>query len=636
MAPHRVFTTGVANPWRATHATPHASSGTETGRRPVVPKPILSPSRRHRTQKKLVGATAVTSYKHTKDFLLSHGLLGREVIDAPTTFHLRNYAIKHGLDLAPLEAQLREEQKLVNDASAKAMSAAAVSKIASREAETAAAAAIAADAAARASQAEDEVDEDEVEYVHAGDASPSDDGSLTLSKRHPSPGRRSVLAQTTARKAAEEAAARRYAADEAAEASRVAGEARRSAIQQLEATAQTLRRERAALLLQACTRRFLQQIVFREAWDSVVTLQKLHRGQIIRSAYRQLEQHIAVLKAGAIFHHINTGGADASHESYVWLASDLRSVCWCNSSESSTGAGGQYAASDALAQLTGELRLEDVRMPALCPPQRPTPNVSSLACNGGRRICFASLHGCYPGCYTLPIQAHELCTHQHTPTASFSDAIQCPPVLCQGVQIVEGAHTVAFEPFEREKDVGRSRPHSAIEITRADLPDLDGRARTVSTVAATSRSRASSRTTPGSLTQALGRQRSSSESLQGDTSRQQGASFARGASFVASLLLRGSSSSSSGSGDRQMARGSACPSGADLPEGPTKVPTLFKERHCMSVICNQGEICLDLIAASTRVRDDWVWALRMLLAHWTMTSSLERVSAQRKMMGELG
>ena len=42
---------------------------------------------------------------------------------------------------------------------------------------------------------------------------------------------------------------------------------------------------------------------------------------------------------------------------------------------------------------------------------------------------------------------------------------------------------------------------------------------------------------------------------------------------------------------------------------------------------------LDLVAADNRVRDEWLWGLRMLLGHWTTTSDLANVHAQRKILG---
>lgn len=54
-------------------------------------------------RKSFQGVVAAASYRKTKEYLLSHGINAREVMDAPTTFHLRNYAAKAGIDLTPLE-----------------------------------------------------------------------------------------------------------------------------------------------------------------------------------------------------------------------------------------------------------------------------------------------------------------------------------------------------------------------------------------------------------------------------------------------------------------------------------------------------------------------------------------------------
>jgi len=55
------------------------------------------------------------------------------------------------------------------------------------------------------------------------------------------------------------------------------------------------------------------------------------------------------------------------------------------------------------------------------------------------------------------------------------------------------------------------------------------------------------------------------------------------------------------------------------------------EQCCLSVVSKKRT--LDLVATSGRVRDDWLWGLRMLLHHWTGTSDLANVHSQRKMLG---
>jgi len=55
------------------------------------------------------------------------------------------------------------------------------------------------------------------------------------------------------------------------------------------------------------------------------------------------------------------------------------------------------------------------------------------------------------------------------------------------------------------------------------------------------------------------------------------------------------------------------------------------ERSCLSLVTEQRT--LDLVAHSNRVRDDWMWGLRMLVIHWTSTSDLANVNNQRRMLG---
>ena len=58
----------------------------------------------------------------------------------------------------------------------------------------------------------------------------------------------------------------------------------------------------------------------------------------------------------------------------------------------------------------------------------------------------------------------------------------------------------------------------------------------------------------------------------------------------------------------------------------------INELCCLSVLSSSRTI--DLVAPSNRVRDDWLWALRMLLVHFNSTSSLKEVATQRRLAGE--
>lgn len=53
--------------------------------------------------------------------------------------------------------------------------------------------------------------------------------------------------------------------------------------------------------------------------------------------------------------------------------------------------------------------------------------------------------------------------------------------------------------------------------------------------------------------------------------------------------------------------------------------------RCLSLIGNDRT--LQLVAPSQRVRDDWMWALRLMVSHWTVESSFQGIRGQREMMG---
>ena len=57
----------------------------------------------------------------------------------------------------------------------------------------------------------------------------------------------------------------------------------------------------------------------------------------------------------------------------------------------------------------------------------------------------------------------------------------------------------------------------------------------------------------------------------------------------------------------------------------------FEEHSCFSLIGMRRT--LDLVAPCNRVRDDWLWALRMMVAHWTTTVDHANVRVHHQMMG---
>ena len=74
------------------------------------------------------GPAVRASYRETKQYLLSAGLHTREITDAPTTFHLRNYATEMGIDLGPLESKLAAAKEKAESARATSAEAASWAK----------------------------------------------------------------------------------------------------------------------------------------------------------------------------------------------------------------------------------------------------------------------------------------------------------------------------------------------------------------------------------------------------------------------------------------------------------------------------------------------------------------------------
>ena len=62
------------------------------------------------------GKATEASYRETKEYLIAKGHREREVMDAPTIFHLRNYAAKKSFDLGPLDAKYADAKAVVEQA----------------------------------------------------------------------------------------------------------------------------------------------------------------------------------------------------------------------------------------------------------------------------------------------------------------------------------------------------------------------------------------------------------------------------------------------------------------------------------------------------------------------------------------
>ena len=77
---------------------------------------------------------SMASYRETKNYLLKQGFTSREVLDAPTIFHLRNYAIKKGVDITPLQKELATATSAVEAARSASKEAAQRAETAAREA----------------------------------------------------------------------------------------------------------------------------------------------------------------------------------------------------------------------------------------------------------------------------------------------------------------------------------------------------------------------------------------------------------------------------------------------------------------------------------------------------------------------
>lgn len=344
--------------------TPSAVTDNQTryGNKPVS---RISPQG---TQEKL-------SYRETKEYLLSMGVQSREVLDAPTIFHLRNYALKKGIDLGPLEQKFTSALNAAENAKAAAIAAKAASKKAAADArraeELAGAQQLELIAAARA--AVTRVISGAALTTSAVAAATSDIGIgesaeeirqppspaavQQPAKRRPKRGDKEahemdvLLAAARAQVAHErsEAVAReegkiakmirvqsspqavaqaQQAAAEAAELAAAAVAVQLAAEKQLAEIDAELRQERAMQMIQARARMFLQRQVYKWAWQSVVAMQKMYRSRAVRRMFDKVIAYTRLLKAGAVFLKFSQSGPP--HDRFVWLDNDMRTIRWCH------------------------------------------------------------------------------------------------------------------------------------------------------------------------------------------------------------------------------------------------------------------------------------------------------------------
>lgn len=273
------------------------------------------------------GSATLASYKKAKDYLIAHGHRSQEVMDAPNTFHLRNYALRNGISLtavtelqgaateAERSARLAEELELSMQMAA---AQAAWEADAAREAEAITLRAVLAaerlgsevdhssiDTAAIAAQWE-AANRRELEATSRREALEMAKRAVSIAERETVTEAKQLAASTAAEAAAAAEAERKPLAGaelaakteaereaqlaseasirkadaltKAQEAEREASLARARAAEALAKAQEALHREQAVLVIQAYARSLLQARVYYKAWKSVMTLQKLHRG----------------------------------------------------------------------------------------------------------------------------------------------------------------------------------------------------------------------------------------------------------------------------------------------------------------------------------------------------------------------
>ncbi|KAL1519928.1 hypothetical protein AB1Y20_023416 [Prymnesium parvum] len=271
------------------------------------------------------------TYKQTKDYLLSMGL-ARSELNAPTKFRLKEIAEAKGIDLSPMielrdKAEKRVQSLELDNALLQRQNdeaAAALKRASAAQAEAEAEAATRSSAAARASLKLQEL------VKTSSDLDEAKREEICAAAEAEAEAARAAAAAAAAR--AEQEAMAKLAAEQAAavkaEEKRRAEEEAAKAKSELTEAERQLERERAASRIQANARRRLQNQIFYKAWYAVVTIQKLHRGRIIKGIVSNLRKAASLLKAGNIFLKFSKDGPP--HDRLVWLSDNLREVLWCN------------------------------------------------------------------------------------------------------------------------------------------------------------------------------------------------------------------------------------------------------------------------------------------------------------------
>uniref|UniRef100_A0A7S2ISK7 Uncharacterized protein n=1 Tax=Haptolina brevifila TaxID=156173 RepID=A0A7S2ISK7_9EUKA len=319
------------------------------------------------------GSASMASYRKAKEYLISQGHSDMAVMNAPSTFHLRSYALSKGIDLVKVKAL--EESATEAALSAKLAEQHAIemqnaAKEAAREAESASLAAQAATErveSVRDSTMESSVTRFEADDVHEVSMqntpitaveleSEEHKTRLTLTQQQLEAAEHENLAQAE-REAALESQRKAEALEKAKEAEREATLEHARAAQALAEAQEKVIRERAALGIQAATRGFLQQRVYYKAWKAVVTLQSLWRGSIIQAVYRQLTSHVAVLRAGGVFTTVSQSG---KKERFFCLSPDYSLLLWCAPSRQEKALRGQLTQPNEMPEIS-QLPVKNVR-----------------------------------------------------------------------------------------------------------------------------------------------------------------------------------------------------------------------------------------------------------------------------------
>merc|ERR1740115_311031 len=95
-----------------------------------------------------------------------------------------------------------------------------------------------------------------------------------------------------------------------------------------------MRQERAAQRIQADIRAHAQMMVYKKAYYSVSSAQKLYRGRAVRAITKQIDIAANLLKAGNIFLKFSKDGPP--HDRLVWMDDSMRAILWCNPAKNRT------------------------------------------------------------------------------------------------------------------------------------------------------------------------------------------------------------------------------------------------------------------------------------------------------------